>query len=113
MKGTWRNRFLACLATLVVTNSVMAWVVYKAMEDGVALAYLVDQHAECRAHVDFLGAAARGRLTKDDFGRTPTFMNRDRGGAIKTVVSSAMVNITYDEQGKYLSSRLASSEVSK
>ena len=113
MTNKWRTAFLLSIVVLVLSNALLGFGLYKAVGDGIALSYLQENQHDCQVHRDFLHSAARGRLTKEDFQNVSVFVVRNREGKKKIPVSQEMFSMSFDPQGRYLSSSFATSAPSE
>lgn len=106
---TWRTAFFASIGTLLPSSVLLGFGVSKGVSDGVTLSYLIENQHDCQAHVDLLHAAAKGRLTRDDFAGLRVVVARGASGGTKVPVSPAMVTLSFDDRGRYETSSFSTS----
>ncbi|HEX4456486.1 MAG TPA: hypothetical protein VIA18_00870 [Polyangia bacterium] len=92
MPNKWKVAFFVLLGCWIVTLVAGAYLV---VDRAVAVSYMQDGYADCEAHRDFLHALVKGRLTRADIASAPD--------------GKTGVQIKYDKEGKYVSSRLGAS----
>ncbi len=113
MKNNWRTAFFVSLTVLVPSNVLLGFGLFKTVGDGVVLSYLQENQHDCQAHLDFLHSAARGRLRKEDFQQVSVFVVRNRDGQKKFLLGPEVFSMSFDAEGRYLSSKFSTSAPSE